>query len=130
MRAFLNIGVILLIAGCASSHPKLQSYVGKDIQNVVVDYGYPIVAYEMGDGRRDSQWVMDQSSSRSTQVMMTGALTEPAEQFEPNIKTISMTAMSGDLAKVSQCMYTMITRWDDEKKTWIIKGYQKPTSDC
>ena len=69
MRNILFSILVIPIAGCATSHEKLASYVGQDVQQVVADYGYPNVAFDMGDGRRDFQWTMKMSSSMPAQVI-------------------------------------------------------------
>jgi len=119
-----------LISACATSHEKLASYVGQDVKIVVADYGNPNVAFDMGDGRRDFQWTMNLSSPIPAKATSTGALTNPAALFNPDIKMTLIIPVYGGQPVASECSYTMITHWDDAKKIWIVKDYQKPSSGC
>jgi len=130
LRIFLLLILVFLISACATSHEKLASYVGQDVQEVVADYGNPNVAFDMGNGRRDFQWTMNLSSPIPAQAISTGALTNPAELFNPDIEMTPITPMYGGQLVASECSYTMITHWDDTKKVWIVKAYQKPSSGC
>tara|TARA_E500000318_G_C3374698_1_gene139842 strand:- start:94 stop:408 length:315 start_codon:yes stop_codon:yes gene_type:complete len=53
MRALLFIGVLLL-ASCTSQI--MASYIGKSIQEPILDYGPPINVIELDDSRRAYQW--------------------------------------------------------------------------
>jgi len=130
LRIFLLPILLIFIAGCATSHEKLESYVGVDIQEVVADYGNPDVAFVMDNGRRDFQWTMQMSSSMPAQAISPGAPTNPADQFDPNIEVSPLTPMYGGQAIAAECSYIMITHWDDAKKIWIVSDYQKPKSGC
>lgn len=130
VRNILFSILVIPIASCATSHEKLASYVGQDVQQVVADYGYPNVAFDMGDGRRDFQWTMKMSSSMPAQAISIGGLTNPADQFNPDIEMTTIITMYGGQPVASECSYTMITHWDDIKKIWIVTAYQKPRSGC
>ena len=130
MRTSLLSVLLFYIAGCAASHEKLESYVGLDIQEVVAEYGNPDVAFDMGNSRRDFQWTMRKSSSMPAYDISLGALTNPAEQFDPDIKVNPEVPRYGDQAIAAECSYIMITNWDNDKKTWVVKDYQKPKSGC
>jgi len=130
IRNILFSILVFLIFGCATSHEKLASYIGEDIKQVVADYGYPNVAFDMGKGRRDFQWTMNTSSTIPAQAISTGGLTKPADQFNPDLEMTTITPMYGGEPVASECSYTMITDWDDTKKIWIVTAYQKPRSGC
>jgi hypothetical protein len=130
LRIVLLPILLFFIAGCTTSHEKLESYVGQDIQEVVADYGNPDVAFVMGNGRRDFQWTMKMSSSMPAQAISPGALTNPADQFNPDIEVSPLIPMYGGQAVASECSYIMITHWDEANKKWIVKAYQKPKSGC
>lgn len=130
MRNWIFLSIAILLWSCASSHEKLESYVGKDIQEFVADYGYPDVAFDMGDGRRDFQWAMKQTSSMAAYDISPAALTKPAEQFDPEIKGESLIPAYGGQRIAVYCSYTLITQWDEAKKTWIVADYQKPQEGC
>ena len=56
--------LLVILSGCASQI--MQRYIGQDAREVVVDYGPPANAMDMGDGRRAFQWVMDSSYTTPT----------------------------------------------------------------
>ena len=129
MRACVFLLMVLFVSGCATKHDKLQAYVGKEIQEAVADYGTPSVAFDMGEGRRDFQWVIA-SSKLPSYTISAGALTDPTQQLDPAIKMRTVTPMFDGKAIATECLYTMLTRWDEDAKSWIVTGYQKPTSGC
>jgi len=130
LRMFLLPILVLLIAGCATSNEKLESFVGQDVRKIVADYGYPNVAFDMGNGRRDFQWTMKISSAMPAQAISIGALTNSTDPFNPDIEMTTVIPMYGGQPVAAECLYTMMTRWDDTRKTWIVTGYQKPKSGC
>jgi hypothetical protein len=129
VKTSLFLLTALFISGCAVKHDTLQAYVGEDIQKVVADIGYPKVAYDMEEGRRDFQWIMESSTVHSYEISI-GALTEPEKQFDPDIKLESITPMFDSKAMTSECLLTMMTRWDKDTKSWVVIDYQQPTSGC
>ena len=130
MRNTLFPILAFLVSACATSHEKLESFIGGDIQEVVADYGYPNAAFDMGNGRRDFQWTMNMSSTIPAQSISMGGLTNPVDQFNPDLEMTTIIPMRGGEPVASECSYTMITRWDDSKKIWIVTAYQKPRSGC
>ena len=130
MRIFLLPILVFLITGCTTSHEKLAPYVGQDVQEVVADYGNPNVAFDMSDGRRDFQWTMNMSSTIPAQSISMGGLTDPDDQFNPDLKMTTIIPVRGGQPEAAECSYTMITHWDDIKKIWIVTAYQKPRSGC
>lgn len=130
MRTYIYLLFVLFLWGCSTPHDKLESYVGLDIQEVVADFGNPDVAFVMDNGRRDFLWTMKKSSSMPAYDISPAALTDPAEQFDPEIKGKSITPAYGGQTIAAECSYILITNWDDEKKTWIVTDYQKPRSGC
>ena len=130
MRIFLLPILVFLLSACTASHEKLAPYVGQDILDVVADYGNPNVAFDMGKGRRDFQWTMKMSSTMPAQSISMGGLTNPAEQFNPDLEMTTIIPIFGGEPVASECSYTMITHWDDTRKIWIVTAYQKPRSGC
>lgn len=129
MKSCIFLLMVLFVSGCAVKHDKLQAYVGEDIQEVVAVYGHPDVAFDMGDGRRDFQWVRI-SSTLPSYAISPGALTVPAKQYAADYKKKMITPMFNQEGVKSECLYTMLTRWDEDAKSWIITGYHQPTSGC
>ena len=50
------LAVVLSVGACASAI--MQSYMGKPLQVVMLDYGPPANAFDMPDGSRAFQWVI------------------------------------------------------------------------
>lgn len=129
VKTSLFLLTALFFSSCAAKHDTLLAYVGEDIQKVVADIGYPKVAYDMEEGRRDFQWIMKSSTVHSYDISI-DALTDPAKQFDPDIKLGSITPMFDSKAMTSECLLTMMTRWNDDTKSWVVIDYQQPTSGC
>ena len=130
MRFSLILLLILFLAACAATHDKLEAYIGQDIQHVVADYGYPYLAYDMGDGRRDFQWVVARSEPVAAQLVSKGALRGQADMFNPDIKMTMITPTYAGRPVASECLYTFITRWDESGEIWVVTGNQKPRTGC
>ena len=58
---YLGMSVLALstLIGCASEI--MKGYVGRPVQDVMLDYGAPTNAFDMGDGRRAFQWIIHSS---------------------------------------------------------------------
>ena len=129
VRACVYLLLALFVSSCATKHDKLQSYVGKDIQKVVADFGYPRVAFDMEKGRRDFQWTIKSSTFR-TYTISVSAITDTEQQFYPVSKARVITPTFAGKAIASECSYTMLTRWDEDKQSWIVTDHHKPTNGC
>jgi hypothetical protein len=129
VKSCLFLFMALFVSGCATKHEKLEAYVGEDIQEVVAVYGYPNVAFDMEEDRRDFQWVIT-SSTQPSYPISSGALTDPAKLFVPDIKEKTITPMFNGAVVTTECLYTMVTHWDEDAKSWIVTGYQQLTSGC
>ena len=129
MKSCIFLLMSLFVSGCATKHDKLQAYVGEDIQEVVAVYGDPYVAFDMEEGRRDFQWVIT-SSALPSYPISSGALTDPAKQYVPDIKNETITPMFNGLAVKSECLYTMMTYWNEDAKSWMVTDYHQPTTGC
>ncbi len=129
MKTSLFLVMALFVTACAAKHEKLQAYVGEDIQKVVAVYGYPTVAFDMQAGRRDFQWVVISTREPSYEISP-GALTDPAKQFDPDIKPESITPEFAGKVVTSKCLLTMLTRWDEDAQSWIVTDYQQPAGGC
>jgi hypothetical protein len=129
VKSCIFLLMTLFVSGCATKHDKLQAYVGEDIQEVVAVYGDPNVAFDMDKDRRDFQWVII-SSILPSYPISSAALTDPAKQYAPDIKNKTITPMFNRKVVKSECLYTMVTHWNEDVKSWIVTGYQQPTSGC
>jgi len=129
VKSCIFLLMALFVSACATKDDNLQAYVGEDIQEVVAVYGDPYVAFDMEEGRRDFQWVIT-SSTLPSYPISSGALTDPAQQYAPDIKKKTITPMFNRKVVKSECLYTMVTHWDEDAKSWIVTDYHQPTSGC
>ena len=136
--------VAFFLCGCASQI--MKSYIGKDIREVVVDYGQPQNALDMGDGRRAFQWIM--TKSRTTPVVVstsgtsttssaingtvTGTLNNSYVRAKANSTTWlnSNTQITGGETIVSECVYTLFATWNEASKSWQVVGFREPRFTC
>lgn len=115
---------LLFLAGCASQI--MQGYVGKDVREVMLDYGPPANAFDMGDGRRAFQWVQNSSYTTPTYANTTATATPAGYTTWVN----SNTQITGGQTINSQCIYTLFARWDDTADGWTVVGFRKPSLMC
>jgi hypothetical protein len=110
------LGVVTALTGCASQI--MKSYVGKDVREIMVDYGPPANAFDMGDGRRVFQWTKHNSIATPMTATTTWTWVN------------SNTLITGGQTLNVDCIYTMFATWDDARKGWIVAGYKTPKLDC
>ena len=97
-RTVLVSSVVALLTGCASQI--MQGYVGKDVREVMLDYGAPANAFDMGDGRRAFQWVIGSSYTTPVSAKTTG-----------NVNAIGSTGYDG-YSKRAQFLASKLTGSD------------------
>ena len=115
---------LLTLTGCASQI--MSSYIDKDIREVMVDYGAPSNAFDMGDGRRAFQWVMDDSYTTPTQSSTTGSIQVAGNNAWVNSNTL----ITGGQTINSRCIYTMFARWNSVSQGWSVTDFRKPKFTC
>jgi len=113
-----------ILCGCASMI--MESYVGKDVREAVLDYGVPANAVDLGDGTRAFQWTMNSSYTMPVTATTTGYATSTGPSAWVNTNTV----ISGGQTVNSSCTYTVLAKWNDPKKSWIISDYRKPRLMC
>jgi hypothetical protein len=146
MRKLVSLLMVLGIAtGCASQI--MQGYVGKDVREVMLDYGPPANAFDMGDGRRAFQWVLESSYTTPTYVTTTGTVTGTttgtAMGIAPGTATYTGNTATGYTAWVntntqihggqtitSKCFYTLFATWNEANNGWTVVGFRKPKFMC
>jgi hypothetical protein len=140
LRAAMGAVVLSLLAGCASQI--MQSYVGKDIREVEMDYGPPSNIIELGNGKRAYQLVRNSTyvgpSSTTTTTHSSGMSTlrgniEP-DRYRGNISTSGRTHStsfnSGSVISEESCVYTLIASYQKAQKAWIVESYRQPSFMC
>lgn len=124
MKKAIIVILSFLILGCASQI--MRSYIGKDIREVMLDYGPPANAFDMGDGRRAFQWVMNSSYTTPVTATTTGSVSNTGYSSWVNTNT----TITGGHTVNSKCIYTLFGRWDEISESWIIKDFKKPKFMC
>ena len=124
MRTSLFAIEVALLAGCASSI--LQSYVSRDVRDVMLDYGPPANAFDMGDGRRAFQWVKGSAYTTPTYAT-TNAVASGAGR---NAWVTSNTQISGGQTITSRCVYTLFAEWNESRQGWKVVSFNKPATLC
>jgi hypothetical protein len=123
MRHILVSGLLalaLMASGCASSI--MRGYVGKPLQEAMLDYGPPSNAFDMPDGSRAFQWVMN--STYVTPTTVTSTTTPIGNTWYTNTQIVGGQAISG------QCVYTMLARWDAGQNAWLFYDFRPPNMMC
>lgn len=120
----LVVFLLAALAGCMSQ--TLESYVGRDIRDVMTEAGPPDNAFDMGDGRRAFQWVQDGYYSTPT----TSTTTEVYGGDYDAGWVMTNTQISGGRTINAPCFYTVFGRWDPTQEAWIVTEYQKPKIEC
>ncbi len=124
MKIFTTFIGILVLSGCASQI--MNSYVGNDVREVMVDYGTPDNAFDMGNGRRAFQWIMNDNYTTPTTVTTTANI----NTYDSNSWVNSNTIITGGQTMNSKCIYTMFGRWNEDRQGWYITDFKKPSLMC
>lgn len=122
LNTLLAVLILICVSGCASTH--MAQYMGKEIQEVMIDSGAPVNAFDMSDGRRAFQFrwgggtfVTPQTTTYSGSASAIG-----------NSAWYSGTAITngGHVISSEGCLITYLTNWDNDKKTWIVTENRLP----
>lgn len=124
MKIAMTILSSLVLLGCASQI--MKSYLGKDVRDVMLDYGSPVNAFDMGDGRRAFQWVVGSSYTTPVVATTTGNVTAVG----PTAWVNSNTTISGGQVINATCLYTMFAKWNESSKGWTVVDFKKPNLMC
>jgi len=128
--------MVFALIGCASQI--MQGYVGKDVRAVMLDYGPPANAFDMGDGRRAFQWVINSSYTTPTYATTTGTVNTVGSvnslgnysSVNANSWVNSNTVITGGQTISSRCVYSLFGRWNESRNGWELVGFQQPRLDC
>ena len=122
-RIFVALSVLFII-GCASQI--MKSYIGKDVREIMLDYGPPVNAFDMGDGRRAFQWVKGTSYTTPATAYTTGSVNTVGYTSWVN----SNTTITGGQTVTSTCVYSLFGRWNETAKGWFIEDFKEPNIMC
>ena len=124
MKKLTMLILIFVLGGCASQI--MKSYVGKDVREVMLDYGPPANAFDMGDGRRAFQWVIGSSYTTPVTANTTGNVNTYGSTSWVN----SNTTITGGQTINSKCVYTLFGHWSEDRNGWLITDFKKPNLMC
>lgn len=124
MKSLPILIVLWFLTGCASQI--MQSYVGKDVREVMLDYGPPANAFDMGDGRRAFQWITNSSYTTPAYATTTGTATN----YGYSSWVTTNTQIHGGQTINSSCIYTLFARWNEAREGWTIVDFKKPKFMC
>ncbi len=116
--------IALLLGGCASQ--VMKSYVGLPLQTIMAKRGPPMIAFDLPDGRRAFQCVLNRSYQMPTTVTNTGQAYPVGNQ----VWWTQNTQISGGQVIGGRCAYTLYGRWSDAARAWMIEGFEKPPYAC
>lgn len=113
------LAATLALAGCASDI--MGGFVGKDITQVVAQYGPPANVFDAPDGKRAFQW------QRSRAIIMPTTTTVTGYGYG-NMATIHGTTSGGYMGNQS-CYYTLYAQ-PTPKGGWTVVGFEPPNMMC
>lgn len=114
LRVLCAIGTIWL-AGCASE--VMRGYVGKDITEVVLDYGAPSNVMKLPDGRVAFQW------NRRT------SYTTPVTTNIYDYGSYASATTYGGNTSTYDCLYTLFAV-PNEQESFTVVDFREPSLMC
>jgi hypothetical protein len=120
MKTALIVAMAIVLSGCASQI--MESYVGKSVQEPILDYGPPVNVMQLEDGRRAYQWRLTQS----------GAVPVSSPSYATAYGSGGMVTAYGSTTTFvpysQDCVYTLTAR--EQGGRWIVDGYRRPSLAC
>ena len=130
MKQIILVSIsMFLLFGCAkriTASDIMMSYVAHDIRDVVVDYGPPRNAFDMGDGRRAFQWVISNSRTTPTYASTSGSISGSSSYAWINTNT----RITGGQTIISKCIYTLFAEWNEHINGWWVVDFRSPPRSC
>ena len=114
-----------LLAGCMAN--QFSQYAGQDIREVMIDYGEPVNAFDMPDGTRAFQWVLNNSYQTPTEIVSHRNLDD---QNDPDSWVFDRTTIFGGERVESSCLYTLRARWDGSIDGWRVIEVEPASMTC
>jgi hypothetical protein len=95
----------------------MEGYVGRDITEVVLDYGPPSASFDMPDGRTAFQW------------SITSSFVAPTYATTNVYGNTAFTNISGGGVSTQSCAYTLFGQ-ENAQGSYTIVGYHPPNPFC
>ena len=123
------IAAVFLLSGCATTH--MQSYLGKDMQEVIADSGPPAKEITVSQTRRAFQYNWDYNAfnpgPNSYKLEPPGKHSQTAPKgftIQHGYLIPNMDMMVGHATLRPDCAITYIAEWDDTQQKWIVVDYR------
>lgn len=130
MKKVIVLLCALALSGCASQI--MESYLGKDVQEIALDYGPPSSIIDLGDGKRGYQWhkssniyIPAQVQSRTTG---SGSMFGGSGSAFLNTHSVTNTYVTPARSYTRDCFYTFIAEMNGDR--WIVKSFRRPDLMC
>ncbi len=114
------IVLIATLSGCATSI--MESYVGGSITNPMLDYGRPTDVFEISEGKRAFQWVLNSTGVVPVNNPSRSTIYGSGGWASITTNTTSYRTYS------KQCRYTLTATWNGDD--WIVDGFRPPSFRC
>ena len=133
MRVVLLVVAVMALAGCElpakppNTSQQFASMIGSPIQTMMLRNGNPTNVFDMPGGGRAFQWEMSTTTSRPVYVDQTATLGRAP--LTGGLGYNSQTTITGGSRTIT-CLFSLLTVWNEEQKTWIIVSYERPRPEC
>lgn len=119
-RASLVMCAAVVLSGCASQI--MESYVGRSIEEPILDYGPPANVMDLEDGRRAYQWRVNQSGAMP--------MTSPsyATVYSGGGFGTAYGSTTTYIPYSQNCVYTLTAAQQGGR--WVVDGFRRPTLGC
>jgi len=118
---------MLFLVGCSASTLIMSSYKGKDITNVILDYGEPSNIIEVSENKRIYQWGMRINRHRPATSQTSGTVSAHSR----NQATINTTTQHyGGYTSTNDCIYNLFAEKNIKTGGWFVTDYRKPRIGC
>jgi len=123
MKSHAFVAVLLVLSGCASQI--MGEMVGKDISQVVAQYGPPANVYDAPNGQKAFQWRMENSYVMPTTTTFNGY----GSNYGYGSYVSGSATTTGGYLGTDICFYTLYAKASG-KNRWTITGFEPPRAAC
>jgi hypothetical protein len=134
MKKILIVLLPFVMASCASSI--MKGYIGKNINEPILDYGPPSNVIELSKTQKAYQWINVSQNTTPVTVNSYGNSYGTANAYSygnsasayGNSTYTGTSTVTGGNTYNSKCVYTLIA--DKKEKDWIVTSFRKPSFMC
>lgn len=122
MKKIITLPLLAFFALSACATDIMQGYVGKSVQEPILDYGPPTNVVELDDGRRGYQWQMNSSGVIPMSTPTSSTVFSGGQMAVVNSTSTTYLPYSQD------CLYTLTAVKQGD--IYIVDGFRQPSFDC